>query len=334
MRYAIGVIGVEFAGVFNNAMMPSLVPPERIGRLSGTGWAIGYVGGLLSLIIVLGFLAGNPQTGKTLLGMTPLFGLDPGAREGDRAVGPLTCAVVRRVHPAAVFVYAGPAAAMPLAPPCAWPRELADTLRKLPQHRNVAVFLLAQMICADALLALFAFGGIYAAGTFGWSTIQIGVFGILLHITATIGAYARRQARRSHRAEARDARQPVDPAASRPSRSSRPAATTSCSSFRSRRLWRARDCLRRRREILIAIGLFIGLAAGPVQAAARTLLVRLAPADEITQFFGLFALSGKVTSFARTVAGRDRDHGVREPARRHGGAGGVLCGGRGVDWRR
>ncbi len=86
----LGVIGVEFAAVFNNAMMPSLVPPDRIGRLSGTGWATGYVGGLLSLVIVLGFLAGNPQTGKTLLGITPLFGLDPALREGDRAVGPLT----------------------------------------------------------------------------------------------------------------------------------------------------------------------------------------------------------------------------------------------------
>ena len=90
VAFAIGTIGVEFATVFNNAMMPTLVPPERLGRLSGTGWAIGYVGGLVSLIIVLGFLAANPQTGKTLLGFTPLFGLDPALREGDRAAGPLT----------------------------------------------------------------------------------------------------------------------------------------------------------------------------------------------------------------------------------------------------
>ena len=46
--FAIGVVGVEFAGVFNNAMMPALVPPERLGRLSGTGWAVGYVGGLIA----------------------------------------------------------------------------------------------------------------------------------------------------------------------------------------------------------------------------------------------------------------------------------------------
>ena len=108
--YAIGVIGVEFAAVFNNAMMPTLVPPERIGRLSGTGWATGYVGGLLSLIVVLGFLAGNPQTGKTLLGISPLFGLDPALARGRPRGRSAHGAVVHRVRPAAVPLHARRAA--------------------------------------------------------------------------------------------------------------------------------------------------------------------------------------------------------------------------------
>ena len=151
IAYAIGVVGVEFAGVFTNAMMPSLVPPERLGRLSGTGWAVGYVGGLLSLILVLGFLAGNPQTGKTLLGGTPLFGLDPVAREGDRAVGPLSAVwFVVFILPLFLFTPDRPAG-LPLGAAVSHGlRELAATLRRLPQHRNVAVFLLAQMLCADA----------------------------------------------------------------------------------------------------------------------------------------------------------------------------------------
>src|SRR5437868_9540144 len=65
LAYAIASVGVEFATVFNNAMMPTLVPPEKMGRLSGTGWATGYVGGILSLILVLGFLAASPETGRT-----------------------------------------------------------------------------------------------------------------------------------------------------------------------------------------------------------------------------------------------------------------------------
>src|SRR5450631_1478660 len=90
LAYGIASIGAEFATVFNNAMMPTLVPPERIGRLSGTGWATGYVGGILSLILVLGFLAANPDSGRTLFGLTPLFGLDPVTHQGDRISGPLT----------------------------------------------------------------------------------------------------------------------------------------------------------------------------------------------------------------------------------------------------
>src|ERR1700686_4277133 len=73
LAYAIATIGVEFATVFNNAMMPSLVPPDKIGGLSGTGWATGYVGGILSLILVLGFLAADPGTGRTVFGFVPLF---------------------------------------------------------------------------------------------------------------------------------------------------------------------------------------------------------------------------------------------------------------------
>src|SRR6202165_5376990 len=90
LAYAVATIGVEFATVFNNAMMPTLVPPNKIGRLSGTGWATGYVGGILSLILVLGFLAASPETGRTLFGLKPLFGLDPITHQGDRITGPLT----------------------------------------------------------------------------------------------------------------------------------------------------------------------------------------------------------------------------------------------------
>src|SRR4029078_11163884 len=67
--------------------------------------------------------------------------------------------------------------------------ELRETLRELPKQRSMAAFLLANMIYTDGLVSLFAFGGIYAAGTFGWNTIQIGTFGIILAIPVTFGAW-------------------------------------------------------------------------------------------------------------------------------------------------
>src|SRR5262249_55075880 len=88
LAYAVATVGVEFAPVFNNAMIPTLVPADRIGRLSGTGWATGYIGGIVSLIIVLGLLAANPDSGRTLFGLSPLFGLDPVTHQGDRITGP------------------------------------------------------------------------------------------------------------------------------------------------------------------------------------------------------------------------------------------------------
>ena len=190
IAYAIATIGVEFATVFNNAMMPSLVPPEKIGRLSGTGWATGYIGGILSLILVLGFLAADPAKGKTLFGFAPLFGLDPVTHQGDRITGPLTGIwFIIFVLPMFLLTPDFPARRPVRAAVREGLAELRGTLGELPKRRSMAAFLLANMIYTDGLVSLFAFGGIYAAGTFGWHTIQIGTFGILLAVAGTLGAW-------------------------------------------------------------------------------------------------------------------------------------------------
>jgi len=295
---ALAAIGAEFATVFNNAMMPNLVPPERLGRLSGTGWATGYLGGMVSLAVVLGFLAASPQTGKTLLGFTPLFDLDPVLREGDRAAGPLTAIwFVIFVLPLFLFTPDHPGKLPMRTAIRQGLATLAATLRDLRRHRDAALFLLANMIYADGLVALFAFGGIYAAGTFGWGTIEIGVFGILLTITGTIGAFV--GGRLDDRLGAKRvilgslailiftgaAILSIDPdriAFVVPVAPLVPGGGLYASAAE---------------RAYVAIGLLIGLAAGPLQAASRTQLVRLAPAEQQTQFFGLFALSGRVTSF-------------------------------------
>jgi len=297
IAYAVATVGVEFATVFNNAMMPNLVPPDKIGRLSGTGWATGYIGGILSLIVVLGFLAGSPQTGKTLLGLTPLFGLDPASHQGDRITGPLTALwFVVFVAPMFLLTPDFPAKLGAGAAVREGLRELGETLRDLPLRRSLATFLLANMIYTDGLVSLFAFGGIYATGTFGWSTIQIGSFGIILAIAATVGAFIGGRlddALGSKRVIAGalvllliaiagillidpshilfvevTPPQPGGPLFAAPAE-----------------------------RAYLLLGCLIGIAGGPLQAASRTLLIRMAPQDRIAQYFGLFALTGKVTSF-------------------------------------
>jgi len=50
-------------------------------------------------------------------------------------------------------------------------------------------------------------------------------------------------------------------------------------------------------QVFLAFAMVVGLVSAPVQASSRSLLARLAPQEKITQFFGLFAFSGKVTAF-------------------------------------
>ena len=303
IAYAIATVGVEFATVFNNAMMPTLVPPERIGRLSGTGWAVGYIGGIISLVIVLGFLAADSSTGRTLFGVTPLFGLDPVTHEGDRITGPLT-GVWFIIFVLPMFWFApDQKAKLPVRRAVREGlRELRDTLRSLPDNRVMATFLIANMVYTDALVALFAFGGIYAAGTFGWQTIQIGVFGILLAVTGTLGAWCG--------GKLDDWLGPKRVIAG--SMTILLAAIVVILSIDRDRLFFVLPVTppvpggglfaAPAEKAYLAVGLLIGLVAGPLQAASRTLLIRLAPRERITQYFGLFALSGKVTSFMAPLA--------------------------------
>lgn len=294
---ALASVGAEFATVFNNAMMPTLVPPDRIGRLSGTGWATGYIGGIVSLIIVLGFLAANPETGRTMLGFTPLFGLDPATHQGDRAAGPLTGIwFIIFVTPMFLFTPDYPAK-RPLGEALREGLlELKQSIKSLPQQKSLAAFLLANMIYTDGLVSLFAFGGIYAAGTFGWHTIQIGTFGIMLAIAGTFGAWVggklddRLGPKRVIAGSllilllAVAAILLVDKDSVLFVRVAPPQAGAPLFSSAAERAY-------------LVLGCLIGAAGGPLQAASRTLLIHLAPKDRIAQYFGLFALTGKVTSF-------------------------------------
>jgi UMF1 family MFS transporter len=174
--------------------------------------------------------------------------------------------------------------------------DLKRSLKDLPQQKSLAAFLLANMIYTDGLVSLFAFGGIYAAGTFGWHTIQIGTFGILLAIAGTFGAWLggklddflgpKRVIAGSMLILLlsvaaillvdKDSVLFVKVAPPQPG-----AAMFSSAAERA----------------YVILGCLIGAAGGPLQAASRTLLIRLAPKDRIAQYFGLFALTGKVTSF-------------------------------------
>jgi len=296
--FGLALVGFEFAAVFNNAMMPDLVPREELGKLSGSSWALGYLGGLMSLVLVLGFMVGNPNTGITLIGMSPILGLEATTFQGDRASGPLTALwLILFIIPLFLFTpdqkRKKPASGVIKKSLC----NLLETLKGLPRQKSLSSFLLSSMLYRDALNGLYAFGGIYAAGVLQWSIIQIGIFGILANVTGAIGAWL------GGKMDAKFGSKAV----------------VSCcvwllivasvvivSTDRDAILWwfsvSQDNYATLPDHVFYSCGALIGAAGGALQAASRTLMVDQADPQKMTEAFGLYALSGRATSFVAPIA--------------------------------
>lgn len=294
--YVLVTLGAEFATVFTNAMMPDLVPAERLGRLSGTGWAIGYAGGLVSLVIMLGFLVASPESGKTLLGLAPLFGLDPAQAEGTRATGPLT-ALWYLLFVLPLFLFTPDSAkrqSISFAKAAQQGiNDLVTRLKQARQDRPLFLYLLAHMLYVDGLIALFAFGGIYAQSVFGWDTTKLGLFGIFLTITGVAGALigGRLNDRLGSIAVIRGSIIILI------------LSSIAILSVEQTAILFVIPVSSGIAEICYyLIGGMIGAAAGPLQSASRTYLAEITKPTERTSAYGLYAMVGKVTSFAGPLA--------------------------------
>lgn len=287
--FMLAMFGFEFAGVFINAMMPDLVPREKLGRLSGNSWALGYVAGLLTLIIVLALMATNDE-GKTLLGLEPAFGIDPAAKEGERATGPLTALwLLIFVIPLFLFTPDTKKQTKVAGAVRSGLAHLGQTLRRLPSNRSLFAYLGSSMFYRDALNGLYTFGGIYAVGVLNWSIVQVGVFGILANITGVIGAFI------GGRMDDRFGPKAV---------------VTTCILLL---LFASITVITTDPTTALFIPLaegsgipdivfyvcggLIGAAGGALQAASRTLMADQAEPGRMTEAFGLYALSGKATAF-------------------------------------
>ena len=287
--FGIGFIGMEFATIFTNALMPTLTDGDDIGKISGSGFAFGYLGGLLALILMLTLFAENSATGKTLIGLDPLFALDPESREGTRAVGPFAAVwYVVFMIPFFLWVREPRTQRRPLRIAAAM-GSLLELLRSLRFRRSLSSYLVSSLLYRDALNALYGFGGIYASNVLGWSITQIGVFGILGAITAMLASYA------GGSLDKRVGPKPVIIA-------SVVVLIIVCLvivGLTRESVWGiSLDPASRMPDVIFYVcGALIGAAGGPLQAASRTMLVRHTTPDRATEAFGLFALSGKVASF-------------------------------------
>ena len=264
--FVLADIGFELGMQFYNALLPTLAPPAQIGRVSGYGWALGYAGGLVALLLAL---IGFVQT------ETPWFGVARAGGANIRATC-LLVAVWLVVFALPLFLTLReerrPGARLNVVGAF---RELGATFRGVRRYRDAALFLLARLLFNDGLVTVFAFGGIYAAGTFGMTLSEVIKFGIGINVAAGAGAYLfgfvddRIGGRRTVL---------ISCAAL--------AAATALAVWAPTRTW------------FWVAGMAIGVFAGPNQAASRSLMARFAPPGRENEFFGFFAFSGRLTSFA------------------------------------
>lgn len=293
-------VAAEFSIVFNDSMMPSLVSSEDSGKISNIAWGLGYLGGMIVLIIVLLLLAGNAETGLTLIGIEPLFGLDPKMAEGDRATGPLSALwYLIFIMPMLLFTPdLGERAASLKDAVRNGVSDLLETVKHAREHSaGIVRFLISRMIFQDGVNALVALGGTFAAGMFSWSIVELGIFGIILNIVAIPSCLAAAW---------------LDPkfgskklviisiillmiatvgiVSTGPGHTLFGLLTFGAESTDG--LFSTGP-----EKAYIVYGILIGAAFGPVQASSRSYLARSVHPSEAGRYFGLYAFSGRATSF-------------------------------------
>ena len=264
--FVIANVAFELGGVFYNAFLPEVAPAERVGRVSGWAWGLGYAGGLTCLAIAL----------LVLVRTEPLFGVPTDQGFNYRATNllvagwflafslPLLLLAPRRPHAPAARHGIGDAY-----------RALSRTLREVRKYREIVKLLAARLVYNDGLVTIFAFGGIYAAGTFGLTLAEVIVFGIVINVAAGLGAalFGLVDDRLGGKTTILITLAALIPA-------------TALAALAPSVTW------------LWVAALGIGIFVGPNQAASRSLLARFVPEARATEFFGFFAFSGKITAFA------------------------------------
>ncbi|MFS4437047.1 MFS transporter [Paracoccaceae bacterium GXU_MW_L88] len=288
LAYCAAFIAAELMIVVTNAMLPDLGDDKQMGRISGFGWALGYVGGIVSLFIMLAFFM--PADGKetTLIGLSPVFGLGEIEGGAARASGPFAALWflifiipfflwTRDVAPVRGTIASGLS-------------DLARSIRSLPKKPNLLNYLLASMFYRDALAGIYTFGAIYAAGVLGWTSFDLGIFGIISALIGAIGGVL------GGLADERFGPRPVIRVAillliltSITVITTRPDQVLFMS---------VADGSNLPNLVFYGCGGMIGAAGAALSAASRTMLVHQAK-DEIpiTEAFGLYAMTGKATAF-------------------------------------
>lgn len=296
-------IAAEFSIVFNDSMMPRLTNPQNVGRISNLAWGLGYLGGMVVLIAVVTLLAANPQTGLTIAGIKPLFGLDPATGEDARITGPLA-ALWYLIFILPMFLLTPDAEkGLPFAAAIrSGLSELKMTLRELRYRPTLLRFLIARMLYQDGVNGVLILGGAFAAGMFGWATMEIGLFGILLNVVAIAGCFAAGRLDQKLGSRITILISLVLLLLATLGIVSTEKGSTLFGWIQLSTVDNGDIFATGAEKAYLLYGVLIGLAFGPVQASSRSYLARNITVAEAGRYFGIYALSGRATSFMATLS--------------------------------
>ena len=286
--FGLGFVGAEYALIFINSQLPDLGDNSDVGEISGSGFAFGYFGGLISLAVML-VLFVEQANGKTLIGIDPIFGLDASTRQGTRFVGPFTTGwFILFMIP--YFLWVRDDASVDRKGSVGEALSLLATSVSNLRHRiSLANFLGSSMFYRDALNGLYSFGGVYARLVLEWDLIKIGVFGIVSGLAAAVFSWI------GGKLDKKYGPKPVILSAIW-------ALIFVCTTI----------VLMDRTQIFgislpegsglpdiifFSCGILIGGMGGILQSASRTMMVRHTDPAAPVESFGLYGLSGRATAF-------------------------------------
>ena len=262
-------IGLELSQVFYNAMLPHVAPKEKVGRISGWAWGLGYLGGLSALAVTLFGLIGIGD-------MKPLVRVPSENFENIRMTGPFI-ALWFFIFMLPFFIFTkdfeirAPRFLNSLSEGV---KQLVVSVKNIRHHKNFLTFLIASAIYRDGLITLFAIGGVYAAGQFDMNFTEILIFAIGLNVTAGLGAFTFSYADDAFGSK-----------------------STIIVSLLGLIVVGGIILFVSSKMVFIALACVLGIFMGPVQAASRTMVSKLCPSAMITQGYGLYAFAGKSVSF-------------------------------------
>jgi UMF1 family MFS transporter len=275
--FVIGNIAFELSGVFYNSYLPDISTPDNIGKISGYGWSLGYVGGLLAMgIALVGFV----------LPESPWFGISAGEEglfQNVRAIA-LLVALWFAVFAIPMFRWV-PEPEHPTAPPLGQllrgtVNQLANTFRHIRSYGQIVRLLIARMFYNDGLVTIFALGPLYAAEVFEFTLIEVMYWGLALNATAGLGAFVM-----GFLDDRIGGRKTI---------------LISLVGLTLATAWATLAPGDSKTSMFLA-GLVVGIFVGPNQAASRSLLGRFVPPEKETEFYGFFAFSGKAIAFLGTA---------------------------------